>query len=165
MKYQIIEGNVRIGKNTKIWEFVKIFGDVEIEDNCLISSFTEIKGNQGKVVIRSGVHVQHGCLLDGPAEIGEESFIGVGVICGNDKYPPSTRHEGVKIGKNCIIGNGVVIVPGVHIGDRAVVGAGAVVTKDIPEGMVVVGNPARIIGTREEYEAKKARYENQKGQD
>ena len=51
----------------------------------------------------------------------------------------------VKIGKNCWIGAGAVIVPGITVGDNVVIGAGSVVTKDIPSGVVAVGNPCRVL--------------------
>ena len=51
----------------------------------------------------------------------------------------------VHIGKNCWIGAGAIIVPGVTIGDNVVVGAGSVVTKDLPAGVVAVGNPCRVL--------------------
>ena len=51
----------------------------------------------------------------------------------------------VTIGKNCWIGAGAVILPGVTIGDNSVIGAGSVVTKDIPQNVVAVGNPCRVL--------------------
>lgn len=57
------------------------------------------------------------------------------------------------IGRNCWIGAGAIILPGVTIGDNTVVGAGSVVTKDLPSGVVAVGNPCRVlreIGERDE---------------
>lgn len=51
----------------------------------------------------------------------------------------------VKIGRNCWIGAGAVILPGVTIGDNTVIGAGSVVTRDIPENSVAVGNPCRVL--------------------
>ena len=51
----------------------------------------------------------------------------------------------VTIGRNCWIGAGAIILPGVSIGDGSVIGAGSVVTKDIPSGVVAVGNPCRIL--------------------
>lgn len=51
----------------------------------------------------------------------------------------------MRIGKNCWIGAGVVIVPGVTVGDNTVIGAGSVVTKDIPANVVAVGNPCRVM--------------------
>lgn len=55
----------------------------------------------------------------------------------------------VKIGKRCWIGAGAIILPGVTVGDDTVIGAGSVVTKDIPSGVVAVGNPCRVIKTLE----------------
>ncbi len=51
------------------------------------------------------------------------------------------------IGKNCIIGSRVIILPGIKLGDECVVGAGSVVTKDVPNNCLVVGNPAKVIRT------------------
>lgn len=57
----------------------------------------------------------------------------------------------IKVGSNCFIGVGTLIMPGVTIGDDCVIGAGSIVTKDVPDGMVAAGVPARIICTIEEY--------------
>ncbi|MCE2572801.1 acyltransferase [Motilimonas eburnea] len=54
-------------------------------------------------------------------------------------------HKDVKIGKNCFIGGNSIIMPGVEVGDCCVVAAGAVVTKNVPDGSIVAGNPAKII--------------------
>ena len=51
----------------------------------------------------------------------------------------------VRIGRNCWIGAGAIILPGVTIGDNVVIGAGSVVTKDIPSNVVAVGNPCRVL--------------------
>jgi galactoside O-acetyltransferase len=51
----------------------------------------------------------------------------------------------IHIGKNCWLGAGVVVLPGVTIGDNSVIGAGSIVTKDIPSGVVAVGNPCRVL--------------------
>ncbi len=53
----------------------------------------------------------------------------------------------ITIGDNVWLGGGVIVCPGVTIGDDSVIGAGAVVTKDIPAGVVAVGNPARPVRT------------------
>ena len=59
----------------------------------------------------------------------------------------------VKIGNNCWLGAGVIVLPGVTIGDNTVVGAGSIVTKDLPANVVAVGNPCKVlrpIGPRDE---------------
>lgn len=60
----------------------------------------------------------------------------------------------VKIGNNCFIGAGVIILPGVMIGDNVIIGAGSVISKNIPSNSVVVGNPARVIMTYDEWAEK-----------
>ena len=58
----------------------------------------------------------------------------------------------IRIGRNCWLGAGVIVVPGVTIGDNTVIGAGSVVTKDIPANVVAVGNPCRVLRTISEHD-------------
>ena len=84
-------------------------------------------------------------------DIGDGCMFGPNVQIYTATHPiePKARREGkefaapIKIGKNVWIGGGAIILPGITIADGAVVGAGAVVTKDVPAGAVVVGNPAQ----------------------
>lgn len=62
------------------------------------------------------------------------------------------RYAPVAIGSNCFIGARAILMPGVRIGDGGIVGAGAVVTRSVPAGSIVVGNPARIVGIREDFD-------------
>ena len=64
----------------------------------------------------------------------------------------------IEVGSDVFIGAGATLMPGVRIGDRCVVAAGSVVTRSVPDGSVVGGNPARLIGTYEELGAKVARW-------
>ena len=85
--------------------------------------------------------------------VGDNTMIAPNVILASAAHPldPEERRKGyqynqpVHIGKNCWLGAGVSVVPGVSIGDDTVIGAGSVVTKDIPSGVVAVGNPCRVI--------------------
>jgi len=62
-----------------------------------------------------------------------------------------TKIGRVVIGKNCFLGDSVIVLPDVKIGDDSIIGAGAIVTKDIPEGSVAFGQPARVVANTREY--------------
>lgn len=93
-----------------------------------------------------------------PVEIGDNFMAAtkVQLITATHPLDAPTRISGIeygkpiKIGHNCWVGAGAIILPGVTIGDNVVVGAGAVVTKDVPSNVVVAGNPARVIRTLDE---------------
>lgn len=85
--------------------------------------------------------------------VGDNTMFGPNVTVATAGHPINAelRSKGyqynapVRIGKNCWIGAGALIMPGVTIGDNAVIGAGSVVTKDIPSGVVAVGNPCKVL--------------------
>jgi acetyltransferase-like isoleucine patch superfamily enzyme len=96
----------------------------------------------------------HAVFLDvAPITLGADVQVGPNVQLLTPTHPvdPGPRREKweaalpISIGDNVWIGGSVVVCPGVSIGDDAVVGAGSVVTKDVPAGVVVVGNPARVV--------------------
>jgi acetyltransferase-like isoleucine patch superfamily enzyme len=63
------------------------------------------------------------------------------------------RYAGIDVGSDVFIGAGTIILPGVRIGDGVIVGAGSVLAKSVPPRVVVAGNPARIVRSREEFES------------
>lgn len=85
--------------------------------------------------------------------VGDYTMIGPNVTIATAGHPllPMLRQKGlqynasVRIGKNCWIGAGAILLPGVTVGDDTVIGAGSVVTKDIPSGVVAVGSPCRVL--------------------
>lgn len=85
--------------------------------------------------------------------VGDYTMFGPNVVIATAGHPilPPLREKGfqynasVRIGKNCWIGAGALIMPGVTIGDNSVIGAGSVVTKDIPANVIAVGNPAKVL--------------------
>ncbi len=95
------------------------------------------------VTVMSGVRLWDGLRIE------DDVFIGPNVTFTNDHFPRSRQYPerfAVTTVKNgASIGGGAVILPGITIGERAMIGAGAVVTKSVPAGAVVVGNPARVI--------------------
>ena len=76
--------------------------------------------------------------------IGDESYIASGATVLSHDFIKDIKTD-TKIGKKCFIGTNAVIMPGVTIGDSVIVGAGSIVTKDVPSGCIVAGNPARVI--------------------
>lgn len=85
--------------------------------------------------------------------VGDYTMLGPNVTLASAGHPilPELREQGyqynmpVRIGKNCWLGAGVIVLPGVTIGDNVVIGAGSVVTKDIPSNVVAVGNPCKVL--------------------
>ena len=94
--------------------------------------------------------------------VGDGVMFGPNVVVATAGHPllPELRAKGyqynmpVHIGKNCWIGTGAIILPGVSIGDDTVIGAGSVVTKDVPAGVVAVGNPCRVLREIGEHDRK-----------
>ncbi len=101
------------------------------------------------VTIGNGVRLHTRVFVPEYSVLGDGCWLGPGVMITNARYP---RSEGVKdrligahIEEGAIIGANAVLLPGVHVGARALVGAGSVVTQDVAPGMIVAGNPARVI--------------------
>ena len=85
------------------------------------------------------------------ASLGADVFCGPGVVFTDDPHPPCPNYpcvEGVVVEDGAALGAGAVLLPGITIGRGALVGAGAVVTRSVDEGVVVAGNPARVVGQR-----------------
>lgn len=143
--------NVRMGKNVRLSNFVNLYG-CEIGDNTKIGSFVEIQ--KGSKIGADCKVSSHTFVCEG-VDIGDEVFIGHNVSFINDKYPRSTNPDGsmqteadwhvvrTHVKKGASIGTSATILCGVTIGERAIVGAGSVVTRDVADGEIVAGNPAR----------------------
>lgn len=135
-----------VGEGTFIWQFSIVLPDAKIGSNCNINSHCFVEND---VVIGDNVTVKCGNYLWDGLRVEDDVFIGPNVTFTNDKYPKSkVRPEGgfvpTVLKKGCSIGGGAVLCPGVTIGEGALVGAGAVVTKDVPAGATVVGNPSAM---------------------
>ena len=127
----------------------------EIGENCYIEPPLRANWGGKNVHFGNNVYVNFNLTLVDDAHIfvGDDTMIAPNVILAGGTHPisPEIRKKKgqynlpVKIGKNVWIGAGCIVLPGVSIGDNTVIGAGSVVTKDIPENVVAVGNPCRIL--------------------
>jgi acetyltransferase-like isoleucine patch superfamily enzyme len=148
-----IAPSVILGQNVLLGDFINLYG-CRIGDNTKIGPFVEIQKN---VVVGKNCKIQsHSFICEG-VTIEDEAFIGHGVMFINDRYPRSTTDAGALqtetdwrvvstvIQKGASIGSNATILCGVTVGASAIVGAGSVVTKDVPSGVIVAGNPARVI--------------------
>jgi len=152
-----ISDKAKIGKNVKIWHFAYVGDNAEIGDNVKIGSLAHVDYN---VKIGENTMIE-GCVYIPPLSvIGNNVFIGPAVALTNDPYPASGKLIGITIEDNVIIGTKAVIKAGVTIGKNSVVAMGAVVTKDVAPDTVVVGVPAKMKYSRQEYDKKQKEWKN-----
>jgi len=134
-------------------ELVNVYG-CTIGDETRIGPFVEI---QAGATIGARCKIQsHSFICEG-VTIGDEVFVGHGVMFTNDIWPRATDDDGrllgaedwslkaTVIGNKVSIGSGAVLLP-IHVGEGAFIAAGAVVTKDVADYAMVAGNPARVVG-------------------
>jgi acetyltransferase-like isoleucine patch superfamily enzyme len=151
--YQNIAADVKMGKGVRVFAFTNLYG-CEIGDDVKIGTFVEIQ---------KGAKIGHRCKISSHTFICEgvvledEVFIGHNVTFTNDLYPRATAESGqlqteadwkcipTRVARGASIGSGATLLCGITIGEKAIVGAGSMVTRDVPAGAIVAGNPARVI--------------------
>lgn len=150
---QLIAPDVKIGQGVLIFAFVNLYG-CEIGDESKIGTFVEIQ--RGAKVGRRCKISSHTFICEG-VTLEDEVFIGHGVTFTNDPLPRATTDTGklqtsadwkclpTIVKKGASIGSGATLLCGITIGEKSIVGAGAVVTRDVPPGVIVAGNPAKIL--------------------
>ncbi|MDB6021700.1 MAG: transferase hexapeptide repeat protein [Pedosphaera sp.] len=151
--FQRIAPDVKLGRNVRIYAFTNLYG-CEIGDDVKIGTFVEIQkgakiGNACK--ISSHTFICEGVTLE------DEVFIGHNVTFINDRHPRATNGNGqlqteadwacvnTVVKRGASIGSGATLLCGITVGENALIGAGSVVTKDVPPGAIVAGNPARVV--------------------
>ncbi len=134
----------------------------EIGEGCYIEP--PFHSNMGGAHIHFGnnIYCNFGVTMvdDTHIYVGDYTMFGPNVVVATAGHPilPELRQQAyqynmpVRIGKNCWLGAGVIVLPGVTIGDNVVVGAGSVVTKDLPSDVIAVGNPCRVLRPIDEHD-------------
>ena len=127
----------------------------EVGEGCYIESPYFANWGGHHVHLGRNIYANAGLKLvdDTHIYIGDYTMLGPNVVIATAAHPidAGLRRKGlqynksVRIGKNCWLGAGVIVMPGVTIGDNVVIGAGSIVTKDIPSNVVAVGNPCRVL--------------------
>ena len=127
----------------------------EVGEDCYIEPPFHANWGGHHVHFGNNVYANFGLTMvdDTHIYVGDCTMFGPNVVVATAGHPilPELREKAyqynmpVRIGRNCWIGAGALIMPGVTIGDNTVIGAGSVVTKDIPANVVAVGNPCRVL--------------------
>jgi acetyltransferase-like isoleucine patch superfamily enzyme len=151
-----VSGDASIGAGTSIWNQAQVRERARIGVDCVIGKNVYVDFD---VVIGDRVKIQNNASLYHGVTVEDGVFIGPHVCLTNDRLPRAINRDGsaktdadwevgpIRIRTGAALGAGSVVVPGVTVGRWALVGAGSVVTADVADYALVVGNPARRIGS------------------
>lgn len=143
----IIYSKVKIGNGFRTGHNALIRENTEIGDNVLVGTNSVLDGS---CKIGSNVSIQTDAYITTGTVIEDNVFIGPRVCTTNDKYMfYGAKLAAPTIKRGARIGGNATLLPGVVVGEGAIVGSAAVVTRDVPPGVTVVGNPARVLKSRD----------------
>jgi acetyltransferase-like isoleucine patch superfamily enzyme len=152
-EFLCVAPDVKLGKDVKLSKFINLYG-CEIGDETKIGAFVEVQKN-AKIGKRCKIS-SHTFICEG-VTIQDNVFVGHNVTFINDTFPRASNPDGalqseadwkveITLVKNgASIGSGSTILSKLTIGENAIVGAGSVVTKDVPDNVIVAGNPAKVL--------------------
>ncbi len=132
--------NPKISKSAYISESVDIIGNVEINENANIWFGTRLRADMNKIIVGANTNIQENSVvhvdINSPCNIGKNVTIGHGAII-----------HGCDISDNVLVGMGSIILNDAKIGKNTIIGAGSLVTqgKSFPEGVLILGNPAKVV--------------------
>jgi len=150
---QLVAPDVKLGPGVRLFGFVNLYG-CEIGEDSRVGTFVEI---QKQVRIGRRCKISSHTFICSGVTLEDDVFVGHGVMFTNDLIPRATSEDGrpqtesdwtclpTVVKRGASIGSNATLLCGITIGERALVGAGAVVTRNVPAGAVVAGNPAKVI--------------------
>jgi acetyltransferase-like isoleucine patch superfamily enzyme len=153
MQLKKIAPNVILGKDVVLNDFINLYG-CTIGDGTRIGPFVEVQKN---AIIGKCCKIQSHTFICEGVTIEDEVFVSHGVMFINDKLPRATNDSGelqteedwsvitTLVKRGASIGSNVTVMCGITVGSRSIVGAGSVVINDVPDNVIVAGNPARVI--------------------
>ena len=136
-----------VGEGTQIWQYTVVLPGARIGRDCNLNAHCLVEND---VIIGDRVTLKSGVFLWDGITVEDDVFIGPNATFTNDKFPRSRRKpdtfQRIVLKSGASIGANATILGGVTIGEGAIVGAGSVVTRDVPPGVIVRGNPASVAG-------------------
>jgi len=148
-----IAPNVILGKDVVLNDFINLYG-CTIGDGTRIGPFVEVQKN---AIIGKHCKIQSHTFICEGVTIEDEVFVSHGVMFINDKFPRATNDSGklqteedwnvvpTLIKRGASIGSNATVMCGITVGICSIIGAGSVVISDVPDNVIVAGNPARVI--------------------
>ena len=150
--------SANVGRGTRVWAFAHILPGARIGEDCNICDGVFIENDVvvgDRVTVKCGVQLWDGVVLE------DDVCVGPNATFTNDPFPRSRQalahYPRTVVRRGASIGANATVLPGITIGAGAMVGAGSVVTRDVPEGAIVIGNPARVKGSVRQRESELAR--------
>jgi acetyltransferase-like isoleucine patch superfamily enzyme len=151
-----VSAEAEIGPGTMIWHQAQVRERASIGSGCILGKNVYVDAG---VVVGNNVKIQNNASLYHGVTLGDGVFVGPHVCFTNDKMPRAVNRDGsrksdedwevgpIRVELGAAVGAGAIVLPGVTIGRWAMVGSGAVVTRDVADYALVVGNPARRVGS------------------